>query len=78
MKYPFGTAVSPLVNSHDAPIVQVHVQHPLRRVMAFTGCSIDDVVNNVVAKRQVLGYYKLGLQIQRSGEITELERQWNS
>ena len=53
------------------------VQRPLRRVLAFTGRSIDDVVNCSVVKREVLGYYKLHKQIHRSGEVRDLERQWN-
>jgi hypothetical protein len=53
------------------------VQRPLRRVLAFTGRSIDDVVNNPIVKREILGYYKLHKQIHRSGEARDLERQWN-
>ena len=53
-------------------------QHPLRRVLAFTRRSIDDVVNDPIAKNEVLGYYKLYRQIHRSSEVVELENQWNS
>jgi hypothetical protein len=56
----------------------VLLQRPLRRILAFTRRSIDDVVNNPIAKNEVLGFYKLHKQIQRSGETSELERQWNS
>ena len=52
-------------------------QHPLRRVLAFTRRSIDQVVNDPVAKSQVYGYYKLLRQIERRTEIRELEEQWN-
>lgn len=52
-------------------------EQPLRRVLAFTGRSIDDVVNCPIAKRQVIGFYKLHRQVERSCEITELERWWN-
>lgn len=52
-------------------------EQPLRRVLAFTGRSIDDVVNCPIAKREVLGFYKLHRQVERSCEITELERWWN-
>jgi hypothetical protein len=55
----------------------VLTQHPLRRIMAFTGRSIDDVVNDPIARNEVLGYYRLHRQIERSGEILELEKQWN-
>jgi hypothetical protein len=54
------------------------VQRPLRRVLAFTRRSIDDVVNDPIVKREVLGYYKLQKQIARSIDVRELERQWNS
>ena len=53
-------------------------QRPLRRVLAFTGHTIDDVVNSPIAKRQVAGYYKLHKWVDREGERGELERQWNA
>jgi len=56
---------------------QVMVQRSLHRVLAFTGLSIDDVVNDPVCKRQVLGFYKLHKWVGRGMEISELERQWN-
>ena len=56
----------------------IQVQRPLRRILAFTRRSIDDVVNDPIAKREVLGYYKLHKQISRTIEVRELERQWNS
>jgi hypothetical protein len=52
-------------------------QHALHRVLAFIGRSIDDVVNDPIAKNQVRAYFKLARQIERSGEVTELEKQWN-
>jgi len=52
-------------------------QRPLSRILAFTRRSIDDVVNDPIAKNIVLGYWKLSRQIDRSWEVTELERQWN-
>jgi hypothetical protein len=54
------------------------VQRPLRRILAFTRRSIDDVCNDPIAKNEVLGYYKLHKQVQRAMETRELERQWNS
>ena len=59
------------------PTEHLVVQRPLRRVLAFTGRSIDDVVNCSIVKREVLGYYKLHKQIARAGEVCDLERQWN-
>jgi hypothetical protein len=55
----------------------VLVQRPLHRIFTFLGYSIDDVVENPIAKNAVLGYYKLSRQIERSSEIVDLERQWN-
>jgi hypothetical protein len=54
------------------------VQRPLRRILAFTRRSIDDVVNDPITKNEVLGYYKLHKQVERAAETRELERQWNS
>ncbi len=53
------------------------VQRPLRRVLAFTGRSIDDIVNSQIVKREVLGYYKLHKQVDRCMDVRDLERQWN-
>jgi hypothetical protein len=53
------------------------VNRRLNRVLAFTGLSIDDVVNCRIAKNQVLGYWKLSKTVDRHSEIVELERQWN-
>ena len=50
---------------------------PLSRVLAFTGRSIDDVVNDPVVKREVLGYFKLQKWVQRGCEQVDLQRQWN-
>ena len=54
------------------------LQRPLQRILAFTRRSIDEVVNDPIAKNEVLGYYKLHKQVQRGMETRELERQWNS
>ena len=53
------------------------VQRPLQRVLAFLGHSIDDVCTNPIVKCQVVGYFKLYKQIQRSSEVSDLERWWN-
>jgi hypothetical protein len=68
-----------VVNRDDAPepLIERVVQRPLNRVLAFTGRTIDDVVNDPMVKNQVYGYYKLYRQIERAGEVRDLERQWN-
>ena len=70
----FPAAAPPI---HTAARESRIIQTRLNRVLAFTRLTIDDVINNPIAKRQVLGYWKLSRQIDRSSEITELERQWN-
>jgi len=49
----------------------------LDRVLSFTRLTIDDVINNPIARNVVRGYWKLSKQVDRSSEISELERQWN-
>ena len=70
------TALEAAVGVPD-PRVERVVQRPLNRVLAFTGRTIDDVVNDPMVKNQVYGYYKLYRQIERSSEVRDLERQWN-
>ena len=60
------------------PIELVMIQHPLRRVFAFTRRSIDDVINDPIARNEVTAFYKLHRWVQRECEISDLERQWNS
>ena len=55
----------------------VHLQSTLRRVLSFTGHTIDDVVNDPIVKSKVRGFYKLHRWIEREGEVFDLERQWN-
>jgi len=55
----------------------VQVQFALRRVLAFLGLSIHDVINDPMARNKVAGYYKLHRWIESRAEVMELERQWN-
>jgi hypothetical protein len=73
-----GLGIRRVLRREDEKIEQVLAQRPLHRVLAFTGRSIDDVVNSPIAKNQVRGFYKLYRQVERQAEITDLERQWNS
>lgn len=57
--------------------VDVYRVSPMQRLLSFAGRSIDDVVNCPIARRHVLVYYRVGRQITRSGEVADLERQWN-
>ncbi|CAN5470205.1 hypothetical protein BH10PLA1_BH10PLA1_18870 [soil metagenome] len=56
----------------------IEVQKPLRRVLRFTGRSIDDIVNSRIVKNEIIGYYKLQKFIDRRMEIVDLEKQWNA
>ncbi len=73
----FGFGIPRLTARGGIDIERLAVHWPLRRVLSFLGYDIDDVCNDPWAKIQVLGYYRLYRQIERSGEITELEKQWN-
>jgi hypothetical protein len=55
----------------------VVVNRPLDRILAFTGFSIDDVIDNPIARQTVYGYFKVHKQILRVSEVIDLERQWN-
>ena len=55
----------------------VQLRNSLHRLMAFRGFTIDDIVNNPITKNEALGYWKVFRQIERRGEILDLERQWN-
>lgn len=71
----FGT---PRLSVRGAPGVERIVeQRPLRRVLAFLGHSIDDVINDPIVRNKVYGFYKLQRQVDRAMEVTELERWWN-
>jgi hypothetical protein len=78
MPDPLGYQSQPRLTRQETGIGFVLRQHALRRVLAFTGRSIDDIVNDPIAKNQVRGYFKLSKQIDRSCEVTELEKQWNN
>ena len=57
-----------------------HVQRAdeMRRLLAFAGRSIDDVVNCPVARREVISYFRIGHQMRRIAEVDALEQQWNA
>lgn len=61
------------------PSIEYVLRHraPLHRILSHTGKSIHDIINCPISRNIVRGYYKLSRQIDRSIEVTELERQWN-
>ena len=73
----FGFGAALPGKSGDA-IEHVMVQRPFDRVLAFTGRTIDDIIDDPFARQQVLAYYKLHRWVNRQCEISELERQWSS
>jgi hypothetical protein len=77
MSAPLGFS-TPRLSLHGGPSIERIVQQrPLRRVLAFLGYSIDDVINDPIVRNKVLGFYKLQRQVDRAMEVTELERWWN-
>jgi hypothetical protein len=72
-----GLGAPSLQHVDSQEIEHVLVERPLSRVLAFTGCTIDDLINDPIARRKVLGYYKLHCWVRRECEISELERQWS-
>lgn len=69
---------TPRLSLRGGPNVERIVQQrPLRRVLAFLGYSIDDVINDPIVRNKVFGFYKLQRQVDRAMEVTELERWWN-
>lgn len=63
--------------SPDQSVSNTQTVNPLRRLLAFSGHSIDDVINCPYARGNVIGYFKLGKAMSRQMEIADLERQWN-
>jgi hypothetical protein len=61
----------------DGATEYVVVHQPLQRILAFTGLSIDDIIDQPIARNTVYGYFKLYKQILRTSEVVDLERQWN-
>jgi hypothetical protein len=49
----------------------------LARLLAFAGWTIDDVVSNPIAKRDVYRWFKTDRRLHRRMEVVDLERQWN-
>jgi hypothetical protein len=74
---PLGLSIRRRLIRPDMVAEHVVSQQPLRRILAFTRRSIDDVVNDPIAKNEVLSYYRVHKQVQRGCEIVDLERFWN-
>ena len=74
---PLGLSVPRLHRRHGAETEYIIAQRPLRRVLAFLGRSIDDLINDPIVRNEVTGYYKLQRQVDRHCEVVDLERSWN-
>jgi hypothetical protein len=72
-----GFGIRRVLRRNGNNVEHVLTQRPLQRVLAFTGHSIDDLVNSQIVKNKVAGYYRLYRQVERGSDIRELERQWN-
>ncbi len=77
MSDPIGLSRIPRLVAPAQHVEHVLIQKTLARIFAFTGVTIDDVVNNPIARNKVVSYYKLHRWIDRECEISDLERQWN-
>jgi hypothetical protein len=75
---PIGFSQRRTFESKNQHMEQVIIQRPLNRILAFTRRTIDDVVNNPIAKNEVLGYYKLQNWVRRRGEAVDMDRWWNA
>jgi len=71
------SSIFPRRSVAEQGVEYVHIQRVLQRVMSFSGVSIDDVVNDPIARNKVRAYYKLHRWVERGIEVHELERQWN-
>jgi hypothetical protein len=74
---PLGFGIPRVVKRDGADIERVIYHQPLRRVLAFLGYDINDLCNDWFVKNRVWGFYKLSRDIERSCEVSDLERQWN-
>ena len=52
-------------------------QRNFSRLLAFAGWTIDDVVNNPIARRDMRNWFKTDRRLHRQLEVLDLERQWN-
>jgi hypothetical protein len=72
----FSRPITPAPPGERGPTLVVR-ESKLRRILAFTSHSIDDIINDPIARGRVQYYFKCERAIQRGSEIVELERQWN-
>ncbi len=62
----------------ETPAIEAVITlRPLSRILAFSGRSIHDVINDPIARNEVRGWYRVHRQVLRMSEVGELERQWN-
>jgi hypothetical protein len=72
-----GGSSRPSLDPGTPGIAHIQRADTMRRLLAFAGRSIDDVVNCPVARRDVISYYRIGHQMRRIAEVDALEHQWN-
>lgn len=61
-----GIGAGPMGFPDERPLqVESVVRLALNRVLEFTGHSIDDIVNDPVARNEVEGYYRLYCYVER-------------
>ena len=72
-----SSARGPLNPFGGTPVEYLQRADEMRRLLAFAGRTIDEVVNCPVARREVISYFRIGHQMRRIAEVDALERQWN-
>ena len=67
----FDSTLSAITDVQNIRIQEARIA--LRRVMEFTRCSIDDVINEPIAKFRVRYYYKINRVVDRYLKMKEEE-----
>jgi hypothetical protein len=78
MRDAFGLTIPNVPDPAPPSASFVLKQHEMRRLLNFAGWTIDDVVQNPIARRDVARWFKLGRAMNRRLEVLDLERQWNA
>jgi hypothetical protein len=73
---PIGFGGGPARAGSEHHIRMDEAQIALYRVLEFTGHSIDDVINDPLARNQVYGYLRLYHFVERRCERVDQERWW--
>ncbi|MEM1013693.1 MAG: hypothetical protein AAGI46_15910 [Planctomycetota bacterium] len=62
---------------HEAMVERQAEARRLDRVLSFCGLNLSDVLSSSVERRRVAFYLSIDREVERTGEVLDLERQWN-